>query len=184
MVFSLFQPYYYEARPHSAFTPVERPKKMSSLTEGSEPSMGASSDFDGYQPTAPNLSPSQSSLSSREGSRKPFIPSSSPLVTKYLPVANKPSDIGNVNGDEQLDFDDEGVNYPFESLFGGDADESKDDVTDKVSMSSLDDKKLNKAEVAGGLEDVVTKGHGGIDPKTSPAAASSVLNQSFNSLAA
>ena len=51
-------------------------------------------------------------------------------------------------------------------------------------MSSLDDKKLNKAEVAGGLEDVVTKGHGEIDPKTSPAAASSVLNQSFNSLAA
>ena len=163
---------------------MDKPKKMSSVTEGSEPSMGASSDFDGYQPTAPNFSPSQSSLSSREGSRKPLIPSSSPLITKYLPVASKPSEIDDVDGDSHLNFDDEGVNYPFESLFGGDADESKDDTTDKVSMSSLDDKKLNKAEVAGGLGDVATKGHGEIDPKTSPAAASSLLNQSFNSLAA
>ena len=184
MIFFLFQPYYYEVRPQSAFTPVERPKKMTSLTEGSEQSMGASSDFDGYHPTAPNLSPSQSSLSSREGSRKPLIPSSSPLVTKYLPVANKPSEIGDVDGDGPLNFDDEGVNYPFESLFGGDADESKDDITDKVSMSSLDEKKLNKAEEAGGLGDVATKGHGEINPKASAAATSSLLNQSFNSLAA
>ena len=157
---------------------------MSSLTEGSEQSMGASSDFDGYHPTAPNLSQSQSSLSSREGSRKPLIPSSSPLVTKYLPVANKPSEIGDVDGDDHSNFDNETVNYPFESLFGGDADESKDDVTDKVSMSSLDDKKINEAEGACGLGDVATKGPGEIDPKTSSAAASSLLNQSFNSLAA